>query len=62
MRDPDAFRPRSPGFERWTPTTVTGGVTKSWEEMLEFVNSLDPERIVGYRIQVNWKREAEEKK
>jgi hypothetical protein len=54
----DRFRVRRPSYQNWTTKPMEG--TKSWDEMLEFISAIDPNRIHGYRIQVNFKREEEE--
>lgn len=58
----DKFRPRSPSYQRWTPTVAEEDkIAKSWEEMLNGplgLNKMKSEDIVGYRIQVNFKRTA----
>ena len=52
----DKFRVRRPSYQNWH-SKMEG--PEAWQKMLKFISALDPAKIHGYRIQVNWKREEE---
>lgn len=59
----DKFRVRGPSYQRWTSTE--SATPKAWDDMLNGLlglNKVVPENVAGFRIQVNFKREKQEKK
>jgi len=59
----DRFRVRGPSYQRWTSTE--GCTEKAWEDMLNGMlglNKIGGEKVAGFRVQVNFKRETKQEK